>query len=229
MSVTEWIRALQSLATIDQEIAQIVKRKGLFRRRLGGIDCWSDPDFVALDAEYHRLLNYRRDAQANEAHVRHKAPSRFGHSLRDGIETIWIKDVPKGRKIHGIASTSTINSHNYALLAKGMTARLPVPLLSSHEGHRAPIGEIFHIRKRETEVYVIGRLYENEAADHAWCLIERGETLCFSGAASPGSTHLQGISQGVKFYDRWTLGEVSICPKGANPDCTFSIYSRGAV
>lgn len=128
-------------------------------------------------------------------------------------------------RIHGLASSSTINSHGYALIAHGMEANLPVPLLSSHKGHSSPIGECYYISKSDTRVYVRAALHDNEVGRHAWDLIRKGELRCFSGAGS--KLHTQGIVDGKTFYDAWTLSEVSICRQGANPDSVFEILRPG--
>lgn len=104
-----------------------------------------------------------------------------------------------------------------------MMAELPVPLLWSHEGKRAaPIGEVFHVRKRPTEIYIRADLFDNEAADYAWKLVESGDFRCLS-VGGGGRFHVQGVVDGITYYDQWELTEVSICRKGANPDCYFEI------
>ncbi|MER8644680.1 hypothetical protein [Mesorhizobium sp. M1252] len=134
---------------------------------------------------------------------------------------------PGSRRIHGLASSSTINTHNYSLIAHGVDAELPVSLLSSHKGHNAPIGSVFYIRKTNRLVYVRAELNDNESGDFAWGLIERGELRCFSGAAVNSSLRLQGIVEDKAFYGQWMLGEVSICKDGANPDSVFEILREG--
>ena len=148
----------------------------------------------------------------------------------DGVETVWLEGRTGRRMIFGIASTPTINSHGYSLSSDGCAARLPVPVLSEHAGEGKPIGEVILLRKNREHVYVEAVIFEdNFAADHAWKLIESGKLRAFSGAMSgdPRTYHLQGIADGVSFYDRWTLKEVSICRAGACPGCGFEImHSR---
>ena len=137
-------------------------------------------------------------------------------------------EVPEGgRVIHGLASTSTLNSKGFAVVARGMDAELPVPLLWGHTGHRAPLGEVFFIRRSDARIYVRARLFDTEAADAAWRKIETGEARCLSASSKASSMKLQGVVDGHKYYDRWTLGEVSIVRKGANPDCVFEIMPPG--
>lgn len=139
----------------------------------------------------------------------------------------WEKSTqaPTSRIIHGLASSSTINSHDYAVVARGMGAVLPVPLLSGHKGHDTPIGEVFYCRKTEKKIYVRAALYHNEAADYAWGLILKGELRAFSGAPQADGLKLQGIVEGKKFYSVWRLGEVSIAKRGANPDSIFEVWN----
>ncbi len=138
------------------------------------------------------------------------------HHIRSGeTETLWLDRA--GRKIHGTASTSTVNSHNYALLAKGCSILLPVPLLGSHEPGR--IGWVVYARKTPTSIYVQATIDDNEIGDLAWSLVMRGELKGFSGAADHSTMRLQGHVNGIKIYDAWRLKEVSLCERGANPDC----------
>ena len=154
-----------------------------------------------------------------------KTPRLTVHERIDGVEVLRLKTVPAGRMIYGIASTPTINSHGYSLLTKGCVVRLPTPLLSAHAKFGGPIGAVFHVEKSDSRLYVRARLFAGPAADYAWKLITSGETLSFSGAALPGSTTAEAEVDGVKFYSNWTLGEVSICRKGANPDCWAQIFN----
>ena len=154
----------------------------------------------------------------------------FRNERVNGTETVWLEGRTGRRMICGIASTPTINAHKYSLSSEGCVARLPIPVLSQHEGDGKPIGEVVRLRKSRRHVYVEAIIFEgNVAADHAWRLIEAGELRALSGAMSndPRTHRLQGIADGVSFYDQWMLKEVSICREGANPDCRFEIlYSR---
>jgi hypothetical protein len=153
-------------------------------------------------------------------------PESKWQDMGDGTSVLEIEPRKGARMIHGIASSSTINSHGYALIAHGMDAALPVPILSEHKG-RVPLGEVFYIRRTHKRIYVRAQLFDNEAADHAWHLILHGEVRCFSGAAKQRTWKLQGIVDGKSFYDRWELDEVTICRSGANPDSVFEIYQPG--
>jgi len=146
------------------------------------------------------------------------------HSLGDGYFEKQIDMPASDRLIHGVASSSAINEHKYSLIAGGMTATLPVPILSNHTGRECPIGEVFYVRRSGTKVYVRAALFDNDAADYAWSLIQCGDLRCFSGAAARDGLKIQGVVDGKTFYDEWRLREVSICRKGANPDSIFEIW-----
>jgi len=148
---------------------------------------------------------------------------RVKHTYRDGIETIALVRVRGSRRIRGIASTGTMNSHGYSLDPRGCMISLPVPILSGHsEG--PPIGEVVVASKSAERIFIRGVIFEGNAArDYAWRLIKDGTLRRLSGACAPGSSRLAGIVDGKKFYDRWQLGEVSLCRSGANPDCVFEV------
>jgi len=144
--------------------------------------------------------------------------------LGDGFFEKQIAQPLTERLIHGTASSSTINEHGYSLIARGMTAILPVPILSNHTGHGFPIGEVFFIRRSDAAVYVRAVIFDNDAGDYAWSLIRSGDLGCFSGAAARDGMKIQGVVDGKAFYDEWRLREVSICRRGANPDSIFEIW-----
>jgi hypothetical protein len=141
------------------------------------------------------------------------------------------------RRIEGFASTSTVNSHGYSLNPRGCHISLPVPLWFSHaraangqtrrvssaRGESVAIGTVYYARTSTEGIWVKAIVDDSIAGDHAWRLIESGEVRCFSGAAAPSSLRVKGIVDGVTYYDAWTLSEVSVCPKGANPDCWFYV------
>lgn len=147
---------------------------------------------------------------------------KFEITRAGGFETIEMKGVHYTRKIHGIASSDRMNSHNYSLLADGCMATLPVPLLSKHAEYGDPIGEVYFLRKGGGKIYVRAGLNGNRAADYIWDLIVKGKLRCFSGAAEDNGKKF-AYAEGYKFIDRWRLKEVSICQKGANADCHFEI------
>ncbi len=119
-------------------------------------------------------------------------------------------------------------SNHHAFSSAGMHVKLPVPLLSQHAKRGDRIGDVVLIRKSVREVYCRAMVYENNAAaDYAWKLIQDGTVRCFSiSSADDQFRHVQGVVDGITFYDRWRLREVSICRKGANPDCVSEIDER---
>ena len=213
----------RSLFDIDSDIREIVRRKSTLRS--SGSAVLADVTYRTLDLEYHGLLEERA---RKSAEPRKNAP-RVGVSRESGIETIWLKNAVGGlpltrRMIHGIASTSSVDAQNHVLVSRGMMAKLPIPLLSQHAGHvSSPIGVVTLVRKRDREIYVIGTIFEkNEAADYAWSMILDGSVRCLSVGARV--QRVQGIVDGIKFIDRWSVNEISICRQGANGDCRFEIY-----
>ena len=155
-----------------------------------------------------------------------------------GVETLWVPETT-GRIIEGIASTPTPNMHGYSLASDGCrVAQLPVPLLASHGFvgdsrkmagpiEKCRIGWVVFVRKSRDQVLVRACVDEGyEAADAAWKLIQQRTLRALSGAAVARSTHLRGVVEGVRYFDEWTLEEVSVCRSGANPDCAFWIPQR---
>ena len=132
------------------------------------------------------------------------------------------------RMIHGIATTPTISSNGQSLLSEGMMVRLPVPVLFAHSKYGKGIGEVVYLRKSRSEIYVRAVINNNLAGDYAWSFIKSGEARCFSVAVQQNDYRLQAEVDDVKFFDRWTLKEVSVCREGANPDCHFEIFEKGA-
>jgi len=155
----------------------------------------------------------------------------------NGEETLWVAETSR-RIIEGIASTPTPNSHGHSLSSKGCLIRLPVPLLAGHGFmrdtrklagpiHKCRIGWVTWLRKSREQILVRACVDEGyEAADDAWKLIEAGALRAFSGAAVCNDLHLRGVVDGVRYFDQWTLEEVSVCRTGANPDCLFWIPQR---
>ena len=173
-----------------------------------------------------RLLKEREAAERERAADLEARGEKVAYTESNGIEVFSI--ARPGRKIHGICSTSTPNAHKYALLSRGCEINLlpPIPLLSAHQP--GPIGEVVLVRKRERELYCHARIFDNEAGDYAWNLIEDGKLTSFSAAADPKSLHLQAEADGIKFYDRWRLLEVSLCERGAVPECNDTVEILGA-
>jgi hypothetical protein len=149
-------------------------------------------------------------------------------TLKQEIKTA--RDMLGDRIIEGIASTSTFNSHGYALKAAGCFIRLPVPVLWRHQAN-FHIGEVTAAWKSDRGIEVRCEIFRTRAANEAWHEIKSGNALCFSGAASDlhRSSAMRMQSEKSLFLE-WRLKEVSVCFQGANPDCRFWVVrDRGHV
>lgn len=166
--------------------------------------------------------------------VPRKASDGVWHSYVDGVEKLWIEK-SGSRVIEGIASTGAMSSHGQVLNPRGCIVRFPIPLLFGHgfrKGTReyaykrleeARIGEITMVHKQPHAVLVRAVIDDSLAGDAAWEKIVCGEARCFS--VGPANGKLKGIVDGDKFFDEWTLKEVSVCFQGANPDCVFEVLT----
>jgi hypothetical protein len=188
----------------------------------------------AKQAMWRAQANMETAARAASARPLPVVP-KYDHSYEDGVETISKALAPTSRIIEGIASTPTVNMHGYSLSSKGCMVRLPCPVLFGH-GHvgktrekasgdtaAMKIGEVFYVRKSAESILVRAQIDSSEAGNYAWQLIQSGEARCFSGAADNKTLRIRGVVDGHTFYDAWELLEVSVCRKGANPDCTFQV------
>lgn len=174
-----------------------------------------------------RLLRTERSAQPQLNPII-PLDDRVKHTRDDGLETLTYAHRPPGkRRIHGIASTPTITSNNGSKSSAGCMVRFPIPLLSSHSKFGKAIGDVTLVRRGERDIYVQADIHENPAGNYAWRLIQDGELATLSVGAA--DMHLQAEVDGVKFYDRWRLKEVSICRNGANPDCVFEVLNSDAI
>jgi hypothetical protein len=183
----------------------------------------------ALDrkaAERRAELERERD-RARAERARHYGllvrPVRYE---RRGGHDFWRTEHRARRMVHGIATTPTITTNNHSRSSAGCRVDFPIPLLVSHEAHGS-VGEVVMLRRSPREIYVIAALHDdNLAADYAWSLVEQGELKAFSVASAPGSHHkISGAVLGTLFYSEWTLGEISLCRTGANPDARAEIFS----
>lgn len=126
----------------------------------------------------------------------------------------------EGLLFHAIASRSVVNEHNYCLLARGCEVRFPIPVLWRHR-NRGRVGEVVEVRKYGDRIEVIGRIDDNEVGKIAWLEITTGKLAAVSGAAGP-NPRVQGVINETRYYDRWTLKEVSLCPRGACPGAVIT-------
>ena len=147
-------------------------------------------------------------------------------SLAYGIDVIEIPPpTPSTLKIHGTASTSSLNTHDQALAVDGMeVASMPVPLLVEHDDRGAePIGDVYYIRRTTHSVYIKAALRDHFAARYVAGSIVTAQLSGLSAAsARNGNRLLAGVGDKV-FYDRWVLKEVSVCRSPANKECCCEI------
>jgi len=136
--------------------------------------------------------------------------------------------------IEGIASTPTVTSHNHSLAPIGCRLKLPLPLLSQHgfkKGERTRvsnsldemrIGTVVYLSKSPHELRMRAVLDGTEAGLAAWRSIVTKETMALS--VSSINARLRGVVDGVQYFDRWELSEISVCASGANPDTHLWVY-----
>jgi HK97 family phage prohead protease len=184
--------------------------------------CWLvDWEMNQLDFKEKLLRERRRKLAA----MPKPKPLRDVVSItcKDGIETFKYPHRHATRRmIHGVAATPTITKHNQSKSPLGCEIKLPIPLLCSHSKYERPIGDVTLVRRDRRHIYIQASINENESGDYAWKLIEDGELKALSVGSNDGQ--VQAEVDGVVFIDRWTLREVSIVRRGANPDCWFEIY-----
>lgn len=82
---------------------------------------------------------------------------------------------PDGKRIiRGIASTAHRDRHGETVSPKGISWKLPVPLLASHD-HRAPIGRVIDLVATDTELRFTAVISQaTEQARQVWELIGDG-------------------------------------------------------
>lgn len=189
-------------------------------------------------SRHHWGFGARALARAREP-VRERTSGRlFEHTRDSGVETISeVLGSSHGGigMIAGLASTSRVDSHLESLSSEGCAVRLPIPLLCSHakdangrivsnDMGETMIGRIVYFEKRPTEVRIRAVVDSTRAGRAAWQMIVQGELKCLSVGILRSSIKLRGVVDGVKYIDEWCLQEVSICRRGANPDCYFEVY-----
>lgn len=179
------------------------------------------------DADFAKVEARRRENRIAEIMARPPAPDGTQwRDIGDGWEELSITPPPGDRVIRGIASTKTINSHNYSVYPMGMETKLPIPLRSSHALQGKGIGSVYLFRRNAAVIYYEATVGHGIAEDYAWEKIESGYFQGVSLGWEDNGHHMQiaAIVDGTRFYDKWYGGELSLCKKGANPDCTCSIH-----
>jgi hypothetical protein len=213
----EWAASQAEAERITRENAERELREREERERK-----WKAEKRDAAEREQRQRIQRQREARAKH----------YGLTVRSvrveqkGDQTIWSTGHKTKRMVHGLASTSTINTHKYSLDASKCRIEFPIPLLVSHEKFGS-VGEIVMARRSPREIYVVAALHDdNPASDYAWQLVQQGVLRAFSGSAEKGSATIAGCVLDVRFYSQWTLSEVSLCRQGANPDCVAEIFSN---
>jgi Caudovirus prohead serine protease len=139
------------------------------------------------------------------------------------------------RAIHGIASSERLIDHSrandgsdYSVMLRGCCAlATPVPLLLEHGDD--PIGTVNYFRwLNGGKLYVRARVHDTAGGQQAWKKIERIELRGLSCGFTRHNYQIELRKEGVvKFFDRYTITEISIVHTPLNPDCFFRIYSGG--
>lgn len=181
-----------------------------------------------IEAREHRDAARLAEQEAAELARIEATREKMKHTQHDGYEIFSLERPASLRRVHGIASTSTRNSHGYALLSKGCTIQLPIPLYYRHKTHAPPCGWVVLVRKRERELYIQAILNSDECGDIAFRMVEDGTAISFSAAADPQSLHLAGHVAETDIYDQWSLAEVSLVKDAANLDCQDTVEVFGA-
>jgi len=147
------------------------------------------------------------------------------------------------RMIYGCASTPTVDTNKLSISSAGCDFHFPIPLLADHgmicgdDDNRVhasshakdlKIGDVVWLAKCESGIFIRAVLDDSRAADAAWELIESGEykSLSRGGLGRYAHNKKRGVVNGVTYWERWKLGEVSICQEGANPDCQFAVFDE---
>jgi hypothetical protein len=142
------------------------------------------------------------------------SPPRCTITRDRGIETVAL-DCGRGpRMLHGIATTGYLRN-GARFRPQGCIVQMPIPLLCSHH-QKGRVGWITLVRKSEQQVYVQASLDATGAARHAWDLVLDGTLRALSIGASAEDDFT--VVDGAKFYENWSLSEVSLVRRGANPD-----------
>jgi len=131
--------------------------------------------------------------------------------------------------IEGVAVTARINSNKQSFNPLGCELSLPVPLLFQHDP--VLIGEVVYACKSETEVFIRATIFPDEAGYAAWQLIkvEGTELTGLSIGIGYGRNQFHIIEKdGVDYFTKFRLSEVSVCFEPGNRDCRFKIYPGGA-
>ena len=114
-----------------------------------------------------------------------------------------------------VVSCDRKNANGDAFIACGLRAKLPIPLLWSHDWLR-PIGRVDRIETRGGQVHFVAELANNGRlswAEDVWSAIVDQRAF----AASVGPSNLSGFAATGRVYSDWGLREISIAVAGADP------------
>lgn len=164
----------------------------------------------------------------------HKLACGTWYGYRDATHH-YLKPLEKSptRIVEGWASTGRVSTNNQAVNTKTCIVSLPTPLCVSHgrlqdgkkvTAKQGAVGEIFEATCSDEGVYIKAAIWNTKAGDHAWRLVQDGTLKELSIAARDGSSTLNGVVRGVRYYDKWALSEVSLCPKGACPGAVVTRF-----
>jgi hypothetical protein len=188
--------------------------------------CLFVEQLLALDADQAWRGSYVKNKNVSSRPPPQPAPKPKPKRVLQTIRRegpAWVYDTQQTgpRMIRGIASTPTVDSYNGSLTPTGCQLKFPIPLKSSHcEGQ---IGDVVRVQIEPKQVVIHGLIWTTAAADFAWDLVRQGEVRCLSvGTVSLRKTVVEELT----FIERWLLAEVSICRRGANPDCSFEVNTR---
>src|SRR5262245_48316294 len=95
--------------------------------------------------------------------------------------------------------------------------------------HEQLIGEVVYMRKTETEVFIRATLFPDDYGYAAWRLIKNCELSGLSIGIGYGRNQFFIFEKdGIDYFTKMKIAEVSVCFNPANPDCHFRVSPSGA-
>jgi hypothetical protein len=199
----------------------------------------TDEEREALESEL--CAAYRAGDRAREDEIQKQLDAAFprpkkapppvldGKTWRDigdGWQELATKPIEGLRRIRGIASSEAVSTHKQSLEPVGMSAVLPVPLRTDHALDGRGIGVVDLIRRNKSIVYFEAAIHDTAAGRFALNKAITGHFKAVSVGPKKGGAHtIVAKVAGVLFYDKWELGELSMCEAGANPHACFELCS----
>ena len=178
-----------------------------------------------LQRATERLARIDAEIALRETEALASQPPRW-RTRRDGLLEMAVPSLNKTRRIHGICTTAIVDVHRQVLETAGCNARLPLPLRYGHEKIGGDIGQVYLLRRSAGLMYFRAAVDSGPAGDHAWSLIERGEVASVSVGPSSGrnQSEVRAVVDGVKYYSRWSLDEISLTRTPANAACRLETW-----